>query len=415
MPQLGFWLVMKVCIVIYSYWPEAVGGAESQCRKLAGYLGDRGMECAVLTSRTRWDIPRTQYDGKTEIHRVPVAQLLCRSSWTKRTGRERDASPSTSDAIHTVGVVQRFVTAAVRFLNTILFSFGLWRHVRRHRHDIDIIHVHIASYFAGLCQWLGQRYGIPVVCKGAFIPVFEKVDAGLPFRRLIEKRRCELDFIALTEDMATELKGHGVADDRITVIPNAVAMPDETASPEQGKHILYIGNFSQGVSHKAFDVLFEAWVSVHQRHPDVRLVVAGRGDQAPWRTMLAAENALESVDFIGYQNDLSPYFRDAMLFVLPSRSEGVSNALLEAQSWGIPAVVSDIPGNRAVVKDAETGRIVAVDNAEALSNAMIEFIEDPSSRSVMGKNARLRMQAEFSPDIIVEKIVAVYRRLIEID
>jgi glycosyltransferase involved in cell wall biosynthesis len=412
---MGFWLVMKVCIVIYSYWPEEVGGTESQCRKLTGYLGDRDVECSVLTSRTRWDIPRTEYDGKTEIHRVPVAQLLCRSAATKTAEREQGVSSFTSDAVQKVPVAQRFFALAVRFLNTICFSFGLWKHIRRHRKDIDIIHVHIASYFAGWCQVLGKRYGVPVVCKGAFIPVFEKVDAGLPFRRLIETRRCELDFIALTEDMATELKEHGVADARITVIPNAVAIPDETALPEQGKHILYIGNFSQGASHKAFDVLFAAWVSVHKRHPDVKLVVAGRGDQSPWRKMLAAENALESVDFIGYKNDLSPYFRDAMLFVLPSRSEGVSNALLEAQSWGLPAVVTDIPGNRAVVKDAENGRLVPVDNADALSSAMIDFIDDPTSRKEMGKNARLRVQAEFSPDIIVEKIIAVYRSLIRVE
>jgi hypothetical protein len=107
--------------------------------------------------------------------------------------------------------------------------------------------------------------------------------------------------------------------------------------------------------------------------------------------MMTDSGCTDSVEFPGYQADLTPWFQRAAIFTLPSRREGISNALLETQSAGIPAVVSDIPGNRAVVTDGETGMLVPAGNAEDLARALIHLLGNPDVRHRMGKAARNTM------------------------
>ena len=126
---------------------------------------------------------------------------------------------------------------------------------------------------------------------------------------------------------------------------------------------------------------------------------------------MAAANARDTVDFIGYRTDLADWIRRAAVFVLPSRHEGISNALLEAQGAGVPAVVSDIPGNRAVVVDGETGLVVPAGDAEALARALIRLLSDPDLRRRLGAAARRRMEAEFGIAAVARQLSDLYGRL----
>jgi glycosyltransferase involved in cell wall biosynthesis len=89
----------------------------------------------------------------------------------------------------------------------------------------------------------------------------------------------------------------------------------------------------------------------------------------------------------------------------------MSNALLESQSWGIPAVVSAIPGNRAVVDDETNGLVVPVDDARALAAAIVRLLADPALRARLGGQARQRMIRDFSIASVAARIASLYREI----
>lgn len=204
---------------------------------------------------------------------------------------------------------------------------------------------------------------------------------------------------------------NAVPESKITIIPNGVSIPAQTAAVARNSHFLYIGNFSQTAAHKAFDVLLEAWAMFHQQRPAPRLLLLGGGDASPWQALARQRGCADSVDFLGYQTSLTPFFKQSCCLLLPSRKEGIANALLEAQSWGIPAIVSDIPGNRAVVAHQKNGLIVPVGDSKAFAEAMLHLHDSPELRKEYGAAARKRMEDVFALDKVADQTVALYQRL----
>ncbi|CAK8711500.1 hypothetical protein GCAAIG_00790 [Candidatus Electronema halotolerans] len=218
-------------------------------------------------------------------------------------------------------------------------------------------------------------------------------------------------FIALTPAMKDDLVQNHVPENKITIIPNGVSIPAQTAPVEKNSHFLYIGNFSQTAAHKAFDVLLEAWTAFHHHRPAPRLLLLGGGDAEPWQALARQLGCADSVDFLGYQTSLTPFFTQSCCLLLPSRKEGIANALLEAQSWGIPAIVSDIPGNRAVVAHQKNGLIVPVGDSKALAEAMLHLHDSPELRKEYSAAARKRMEDVFALDKVADQTVVLYQQL----
>ncbi|MCI5210914.1 MAG: glycosyltransferase family 1 protein [Candidatus Electrothrix sp. ATG2] len=175
--------------------------------------------------------------------------------------------------------------------------------------------------------------------------------------------------------------------------------------------VLYIGNLSQGAKHKSFDILLKAWAEVCAENEDILLSIAGGGDVRPWKQMASDLGCGESVRFEGHVKDISRLLAKAALFVLPSRGEGISNALLEAQSCGIPAVVTDIPGNTEVVLHGETGIVVPVDDVSGLSEAILKLMADDDTRERMGAKARQHIIEKYSIRSVVDRVCNVYEEM----
>ena len=147
---------------------------------------------------------------------------------------------------------------------------------------------------------------------------------------------------------AEDLEHAGVGADRISVVHNAVvpARPVEKASArrrldlDRGAAIVAVGRLSWEKGH---DILLDACAMIRREFNvrDVQLVIAGDG---PERRRLAARarNSRVSLRLDGYQSDIAPYYAAADVFVLPSRSEGSPNALLEAMAAGCPIIATRV-------------------------------------------------------------------------
>jgi glycosyltransferase involved in cell wall biosynthesis len=164
---------------------------------------------------------------------------------------------------------------------------------------------------------------------------------------------------------------------------------------------------------KGLDTLVDAWAIVAKEVPEARLTLIGEG---PERTSL--ETRVERlglaglVELPGSSSDPSGVLRESDLFVLPSREEGMSIALLEAMALGIPSVASAIPGNRALLVDGVHGRLAPPDDPPGLARVLLEHRLDPGAGS-MAASARRRVSEDYSIAAVARRHLELFARLVE--
>jgi glycosyltransferase involved in cell wall biosynthesis len=404
-------------MLIYGYYPVCSGGTENQCRLQSHELVRRGYRCCVLTARISKSLPKYEMDSGTNIVRLTIMQPVVDSLRCIKNRISRNASglnPERSYEKKRQIDENRGTSLArvVQWLNASLYLLGASVYLFRQRHAIDIIHTHVASWNAGFVGWIGNLLGIPVLCKAAYLPAFHEYEHSVLFSEKWRQWRKYIRYIALTKEMADDIAGNGVPWEMIHTIPNGVSIPDDIAPVETNRSVLYVGNFTQGAPHKGFDILIEAWARVHRELPWACLVIAGGGDSRRWREMATVLGCGDSIRFAGHISEMAACYLQAGLFVLPSRGEGISNALLEANSFGIPAVASDIPGNREVIVHERTGLLVPVNDAKTLSESIVRLLQDDGSRKQMGEAARNRIIENHSIGSVVNSVCDLYASMI---
>ena len=156
------------------------------------------------------------------------------------------------------------------------------------------------------------------------------------------------------------------------------------------------------------EVLLEAWKHVARQHPAAVLVsVGGRPEEA----QALARTGGERIRFVPAVDHVLPYYQAADVFVLPSLAEGLSNALLEAQACGIPAVATRVGGTPDVVEEPRNGLLVAPGDAAGLAEALGRLIADAAARARMGREA-VALSRRFAMPHVVERYAALYEHLL---
>ena len=391
-------------MMIYNYCPGPEGGSERQCRKLSIALGRRGVAPTVLTTRASRGITWSETDQAVRIVRMPTLDMLYRkpSAGARDARRVKPLLPEGRAAGITAGMTA--------WCNALLFQASAAIYLILHRRSFDLLHVHTAEWIAGFAVWMGNLLRKPVLCKVATLPVLPSINRNIPLRAVWDRLRRHAEFVALNEAMAKELRESGVPDERIHVIPNGVDLPRIAERNEDSRLVLFVGNLTQSIW-KAFDVLFDAWGQVHRVMPSARLAVLGSGDCSPWERHLEERGCRDSVSFEGFVCNVDTFYRRAALLALPSRQEGMSNVLLESQSWGIPAVVSDIAGNQSVVHNGINGFLVPVNDTDALASGIIRLLQDPALRVVMGREARRMVERLHAIDSVADQTRRIYEIL----
>ena len=153
-------------------------------------------------------------------------------------------------------------------------------------------------------------------------------------------------------------------------------------------------------------------------HPGARLSLIGEGPERPAleaqvRSLGLTLGPDRAVEAPGVSADVTAALRDADLFVLPSKEEGMSIALLEAMALGIPLVVSSIAGNRRLVSDFKHGRLAPPEDPRALARVIIEQWENFDRAFQMSRAARSRVMQEFSITVVVRKHLELFEMIRE--
>jgi glycosyltransferase involved in cell wall biosynthesis len=103
------------------------------------------------------------------------------------------------------------------------------------------------------------------------------------------------------------------------------------------------------------------------------------------------------------------HLQQADIFILPSRAEGHSNALLEAMACGLPVIVSDIPANLDVIENNRNGLTFRTGDPASLVKAVISLLEHPELREQLGGIARQTIESQYSLSFIAERYISLYK------
>ena len=122
---------------------------------------------------------------------------------------------------------------------------------------------------------------------------------------------------------------------------------------------------------------------------------------------------LDSIISVGFQEDIRPFLAMSSCFVFPSYREGFPNVVLQAGSFNLPCIVTDINGSNEIIIDGQNGLIHESKDAEQLKNAMIRIFSDDSLRYRLSKNARELVVEKFSQEYVWEELFQEYNIQIE--
>ena len=262
-----------------------------------------------------------------------------------------------------------------------------------------VTHVHLLPVVLPL-QWRGARVA----------PILMGIEAWAPLRPL---EACALRrawrVLAISRHTIDRFKAANpsLADLPVDVChPAAPAATQERPDHVDGRYALIVGRMSREERYKGHDLLIDVWPLVRERVPDAALVIVGSGDDRERLQQRVADARLDrAIRFTGAIDDatLAAYYRDAALFVMPSRDEGFGLVFLEAMRAGTPCIAATGAAEEIVRNDVD-GMVVEYGDAGALVRALVRLFTDRTTRDAMGRSGRARVGERFTVPHFAERL-----------
>lgn len=293
-----------------------------------------------------------------------------------------------------------------------IFSyFRLIAALKKHRPDIIITYLFRADlvgrlflkpfYYENVIPFLRTTYN-----HFRYWPakIFEITTRGMVKHYLANSRAVKDYYVAY----------FGVAADKITVIPNGIdidyyksiarnnSLRKIIGAKENDIMLICVANL---LFYKGHRYLLEAFETVYQKKKNIRLLLVGDGKEKG--------NLLKQIDnyaskynihFLGRRSDVPQLLKISDIFVFPTLFEGMSNAIMEAMASGKAVIATDIPENKELIINGETGILVPIKNAGKIAEAIERLIDNPFLKKDLEIRAQAKISSEFSIDAAVQKL-----------
>jgi glycosyltransferase involved in cell wall biosynthesis len=373
-------------MILPAYLPESFGGAEQQTRRLACALARRGAAVTLLAPRLEQRTPAREREGPVAVRRFRLR-----------------VAPNLGG---------RHVDAFLWWCACI--CAWLWRN-RRTYDLIYVIHGRLHAFPAAVAgKWLGK----PVVIKPGrggeahfdLSVVRRKRLLGSFFARGIARNTTA--WVANSQAIAGDLARWAIPRERVHAIPNGIDIPED-----EGRHskngVVHFVSMGRLDAEKAVDQTICAFAALSADTP-AQLTILGDGPCRPELEALSRRLGQEKrIVFTGAVADVTPYLKEADVYLSTSLSEGMSNALLEAMSHGVMPVVSQVSGADDLVEEGVSGFLFPPGDETALATRLEESLAmTRERRRATGEAARAAV-CRFSLDRVADLHLSLYRRLIE--
>ena len=348
--------------------------------------------------------------GGTERQLAELAKAIDRGQWTPHVACFRDDGIR-AEELRTAGVpiVQFPVTS---FLAPAVFPIA--RRLGRYLRDHGIRITHTFDMPANIFGTIAARaQGCPIVLSS------QRSYRSLrkPRERLMLRvtDRIVDGIVVNCEAMKRHLvEEERIAASRIHVCPNGIDLarfPHEPRSrrPELADAEIVIGTVCVLRPEKGLITLIEAFARL--RRPDVHLVIVGSGPVLPDLQLLSKRLGVNP-QFVPATPDVGSWMRSMDIFVLPSLSEALSNALMEAMASGCCPVASRVGGNPELVQPGETGMLFEAGDAGGLAEVLQGLIANPAQRGQFAESAVRRMRSRFTVTASVRRMSEIYTTML---
>jgi len=177
------------------------------------------------------------------------------------------------------------------------------------------------------------------------------------------------------------------------------------------KWIVLVGSMYSDV--KGHPWLISAAENIVREFDDARFLLVGDGVRRPEFERQVAQAGLEKYfHFLGRRDDVPRILGCCDIAVLPSKAEGLPNAVLEYLAAGLPTVASSVGGNLEVVQEGKTGLLVPPQDASALAEGILRLLRDPDFAAKLGRNGREFVSSEFTFFRLIENTDRLYTELL---
>jgi len=384
--------------MVISQFHPIIGGAEKQAELLAKTLCKKRVQVTIATGWWNFGTPHREIDSGFTIAR----NFSC---W------------------------RMFGIKGLRTLGVFFYALSLGIYLLMHRKGYDIIHVHQVLYPAFISVLVGK--GImkkPVLakmgCSGSTSDIrnLKRFPFGsLQLGYLIKK----MDYlVTVNKEGREEFRALGYPLGRIQSIPNGVALPPDGKA--QYDQVLFVITTVRLDKQKGIDILLKAWAGVVTREDNLELLIIGKGPhEGEFKDLCQSLGISDSVKFMGEVSQVEEHLKKSDIFVLASRAEGMSNSLLEAMSHGLTCIATNISGNAELMGMGENSRIPKGNfmptpngllfqptDIDGLTKAILFLVRNPKERENLGRSGRQYIQKNFSIDLVAEKYITLYQRML---
>ena len=356
---------MKILQVIPYF---CFGGAETMCENLTYALAAMGHEVTVVSLyQERTPISQRMEEAGVKILYLDKKLGLDLSMVPKLTKIMRQEKP---DVVHTHLDVIKYATAAAKLSG-----------IKRCVHTVhNVAHEEAEGRLQKIINTVYFRLGWSV-----------------PVALSPEVRRTIVSF-------------YGLRDEKVPMIYNGVDLgkcsPKEDYRLSEPARLLHIGRFNDQKNHAG---LLDVFSIVAKRYPQCRLLLIGDGElQEKMERYAEKLGVREKVSFLGSQSNVYPFLREADLFLLPSRFEGMPMTIIEAMGTGLPIVATAVGGVPDMLDNMESGLLVSCE-PEEIAEAVCKLLDSENLRKKLGSSALLRSK-QFGAEHMARCYVDVYTR-----
>lgn len=283
----------------------------------------------------------------------------------------------------------------------------------------DIVHIHMSYrgsfYRKYAIHKLCKKYGVPDVIHlhgSEFQKWYNESDdrTKAKIRTLLKE---SASFIVLGEKWNKAI--HDIEPKTKTVVvSNTVPIPNYTTSwNEKRFQFLFLGVL---IKRKGVADLIQA-ISLLKKEGslnNIKFVIAGSGAEEANLKQQARELQVESwIEFVGWTDGKAKerYLKDSQALVLPSYNEGLPMAVLEAISYGLPVIATDVGDMAAAVRDGENGYLIHPGDVDALANSIYKLISEKANWQKKSESARKISISRFDETVFFETILNLYREM----
>lgn len=292
--------------------------------------------------------------------------------------------------------------------------------------NVQLVHTHkykdtiLAAPAAKLC---GIRHVVRTV-HGLREP-FEGLQAfKMSLYEAIERtvhRYCVDSIIAVSSQIESKFKAEGEVS-RVTCVRNGIDLEGKSVQTDRWRTrkdlgvdagTCLIGTVGRITPVKGIPYLLEAARILLRQGANVKVLVVGDGSiRQDLMTQTRDLGVSENVVFLGHREDTDELLQALDIFVLPSLSEGIPMALLEAMAASRAVVASRVGGIPEIVEDGFEGFLVEPMDVNSLAEKCRRLIESPDVARKMGEQARKRVERDFSATAMADRVALVYKELL---